>query len=148
MVIFQSKLSTFWHLPSRTKELFLKAVIISAIVKITLVFLPFKIVLKWLGKQNVESETSSDPNSEDLRAEVRRALSLCERYTFWKTECYTLSLTGKLLLKRYNLPSTLYIGFRKSEKGIYKGHAWLRSYDTVLIGRIESGEFKVQSFFT
>ncbi len=147
-MIFHSKFSTFWQLSTLTKKLFFKAVIISAIVKITLVFFPFKIVLKWLGKQNVESDTAPNSNSAYLRAELKRALTLCERYTFWKTECYTMALTGKLILKSCNLPSTLYIGFRKGEKGTFEGHAWLRSYDTILVGGIESAEFKVQYFFS
>ena len=148
MIAFYQKLCTFWNISPRIKKLFFKAVFISAIVKITLVFLPFKVVLKWLGRQNEESDKVSNHDSECIRAEVQRALALCERYNFWKTECYTLALTGKLLLKDYKLPSTLYIGFHKSENGIFEGHAWLRSYDTVLVGGINSDQFKVQSFFT
>ena len=148
MIAFYRKLCSFWNLSFRTKKLFFKAVYISALVKTTLVFLPFKVVLSWLGKQNTESDRESHPGSEYIRVEIKRALALCGMYTFWKTECYTLALTGKLILKSYKLPSTLYIGFRKNEKGIFEGHAWLRSYDTILIGGIVNGDFKVLSFFT
>ena len=145
---FYRKLYTFWNLSFRIKKLFFKAVFVSAIVKFTLVFLPFKIVLKWLGKKNIESPKDIHPDSEFIRSEIKRALALCDRHTFWKTECYTLALTGKIILKIYNISSTLYIGFCKNEKGIFEGHAWLRSYDTILVGGIESDKFKVQSFFT
>ena len=142
------KLNTFWKLSHRTKILFFKAVFISAFVKFALVFLPFRVVLKWLGRINSESDLIINQEFEDIRNDIKRALALCERYTFWKTECYTLALTGKLLLKNYRIPSTLYIGFRKSEIGKYEGHAWLRSYDTVIAGEVISYQFEVQSFFT
>ena len=142
------KLKTFFSLSFNTKWLLCKAIILSLIVKIVLVLFPFKLVLNWLGKINVESEKKADPLSEIIRTEIKTALALCNRYTFWKTECYTLSLTGKLLLKRYSLPSTIYIGFYKNEDGTYKGHAWLRSYDMIMAGDKEIDKFTVQSFFT
>ena len=148
MRAFYRKLSTFWQLSRRTKKLFFKAVLISVVVKITLVFLPFKIVLKWLGKLNEESAAEAHPDSSEIRTELKRALAMCEKYTFWKTECYTVAITGKLILKGYNLPSTLYIGFNKNEGRVYKGHAWLRSYDMILTGGNSINQFKVQSFFT
>lgn len=142
------KLKTFFSLSFNTKWLLCKAIILSLIVKIVLVLFPFKIVLNWLGKINVEGEKKADPVSEIIRTEMKTALALCNRYTLWKTECYTLALTGKLLLKQYNLPSTIYIGFYKNEGGTYKGHAWLRSYDIIMTGDKEIEKFTVQSFFT
>ena len=128
--------------------LFFKAVFISAFVKFALVFLPFRVVLKWLGRVNSECELSIDQEFANIRSEVKRALAMCERYTFWKTECYTLALTGKLLLKSHRIPSTLYIGFRKGDLGEYEGHAWLRSYDTIIVGISDFEKFYIQSFFS
>jgi hypothetical protein len=142
------KLKTFLSLSARVKWLLLKAIIISGIVKVTLVFRPFKKVLKWLGKPNIESENISHPESVLTRTEIKTAIGLCNRYTFWKTECYTQALTCKLLLKQYNLPSTIYIGFNKDEADNYKGHAWLRCYDMILTGGSEMDKYTVQSFFT
>lgn len=142
------KLKTFTSLSSRVKWLLLKAIIISGIVKITLVFRPFNKVLNWLGKINMESDISPHPESLILRTDVKTAIGLCDKYTLWKTECYTRALTCKLLLKHFNLPSTIYIGFYKDEKGNYNGHAWLRSYDMILTGASEKDKFVVQSYFS
>jgi hypothetical protein len=147
-VSIYKKLKTFSSLSGRIKWLLFKAIIISAIVKITLVFRPFKKVLNWLGKINIESDKTSNPESIIIRTDIKTTMMLCNKYTFWKTECYTQALTCKLLLKKYNLPSTLYIGFYKDEVGNYKGHAWLRSYDMILVGGSELDMFTVQSFFT
>ena len=110
--------------------------------------MPFKLVLKWLGKINTESDNYAHLQSLIIRKEIKTAVTLCDKYVFWKTECYTQALTGKLLLKKYHLPSTIYIGFYKDEQGSYKGHAWLRSYDMIVTGNKEINKFIVQSFFT
>lgn len=142
------KIETFTSLCYTIKWLFFKAIIFSLIAKITLVFRPFKKVSGWLGKINVESPQGSNPESVRIRTDIKTAMMLSNKYTFWKTECYTQALTCKLLLKKYNLPSTIYIGFYKDEAGKYKGHAWLRSYDMVLTGNKDITKFKVQSFFS
>ncbi len=142
------KLKTFFTISGRIKWLLFKAVFISAIVRITLYFLPFKIILNWLGNINIESDNSPHSQSLHKRKEIKTAIAVCDKYVFWKTGCYTQAVTCKLLLKQNNLPSTVYIGFYKDEQGKYIGHAWLRSYDTILTGNGEIDRFTVQSFFT
>jgi len=141
------KLKSFFLLSSRVKWLLFKAILISGVVRLTLSFLSFKIILKWLGKINVESESLPHPPSLNIRKDIQRAIALCDKYVFWKTECYTQSLTCKLLLKKYHLSSTVYIGFYKDEHGNYKGHAWLRSYDMVITGGTDIDKYIVQTFF-
>lgn len=142
-----SKIRTFIHLPLRTKSLFIEALFISLWVKLSLKFLPFKRVLDWLGVAQEESDANADTQTWETRQQVRTALVLCNKYAFWPTECYTLSLTGKLLLKRRKIASTLYIGFKR-EGGNIKGHAWLRANDTYISGYKESRDFWVHSRFS
>lgn len=146
--MLSKKFKTFFELSGTTRWLICKAVVISAFVKFSLVFLPFKVVLKWLGKINVESDENSNPDSIQTRTNIKTAIEICKRYTFWKTKCFTLAVTCKLLLTKYNLPSTVYIGFYKDKAGKYSGHAWLRSYDMILTGDNEINKFTVQSFFS
>ncbi len=146
--MLSKKFKTFLALSGTTKWLICKAVVISAFVKFALSFLPFKVVLKWLGKINVESDENSNPDSIETRTNIKTAIEICKRYTFWKNKCFTLAVTCKLLLTKYNLPSTVYIGFYKDEAGKYKGHAWLRSYDMILTGDNEINKFTIQSFFS
>lgn len=145
---FVSKIKTFFAYPGAVKWLFAEAVFTSAWVKLSLKFFPFKRVMGWLGKHSTETASEANADTLLLRNHVKGALILCNKYTFWRTECYTLSLTGKLLLKRRNIKSTLYIGFQKEETGKIKGHAWLRANDTYISGYRESIGFTVQSFFS
>lgn len=142
------KLNTFIKLPFSTKALFVEALITSAWVKISLSFFPFRKVIGWLGSAQEESAKDEDSKTFATRKQIAQVLNLCNRYTFWTTECYTISLTGKLLLRRRKINSTLYIGFIKNEDGIYKGHAWLRANNTYIYGYRESLSFEIHSMFS
>ncbi len=143
-----SKLQSFSRTDREVKFLFIRAYFLSAIVKFTLVFLTFKKILKWQGDANIESPLHADQDSLKYRKSIQSAIRLCDKYTFWKTECYTQALTAKILLKRKRIPSTVYIGFLKNNEGTYEGHAWLRSYDMIITGAVEKNLFHVHSFYS
>jgi hypothetical protein len=142
------KLDTFLKLPKGTRWLFAEAFVTSAGVKICLVFFPFRHVLRWMGAANIESRNAPDEASLAVRKNVKSALELCCKYTPWRTECYTMALTGKLLLKHRNISSTLYLGFIKDGEGKHKGHAWLRAYDTYIAGYKASAGYPVNFTFS
>jgi len=136
------------NLPAADKLLFIEAVFTSAYVRFTLCFLSFKKVLNWLGKAN-ESMKNDDFLSTESINKTEMAVRRCNKYTPWKTECYTQALTGKILLKRRHINSTLYIGLMKDENACYKGHAWLKVNDFFVTGynkRLQ--QFQVHSFFS
>ena len=142
------KIHSFSSTAKAVKILFFKAYFLSGLVKFTLIFLPFKKVLRWKGKVNVESPTHPDEASLSFRKSLQSAMLLCDKYTIWKTECYTRALTAKILLNNHGLPATIYIGFGKNTNGEYKGHAWLRSYDRVITGGEEMNNFAIHTFYT
>lgn len=132
------KLDTFKKLSPATKRLFAEALVTSAWVKLCLLFFPFKRVLGWMGNPHVESDPLPDEGTLQTRKEVKAALQLCKKYALWPTECYTTALTGKILLRRRHIASTIYIGFMKDDSGKYKGHAWLRANEIYISGYRES----------
>jgi len=142
------KLDTFLRLPKGTRRLFAEALITSAMVKFCLLLFPFRYVLHWMGTAQAESGQMPDEASLLVRKNIKSALQLCCKYTPWRTECYTLALTGKLLLKRRNISSTLYLGFIKDGDGKRKGHAWLRACDTYIAGYKESVDYPVNFTFS
>ena len=146
--MLKRKLSTFFHQPNDVKLLFARAIITSAIVKSALVFIPFSKIKHVLGNPNIESKTECSEETAIYLRKVQTALRLCNKYTPWETECYTLALTGKILLKRKNIISTLYFGFRKNKKDEYEGHAWLRSGSVIISGNKNLPTYQIQSYFT
>ena len=142
------KWDSFRRTSPTARRLFYRAWFLSGIVRFSLRFLPFSKVLAWKGDVGVESPGHSHPESLEQRLALKRALVLCDRYTPWGTECYTRALTGKILLNRAGLPATVYIGFRKTPEGAYEGHAWLRSYDSLLSGGEQIDRYTVHSCYT
>jgi len=146
---FVRKINTFRHSSRADKLLFLETVVTSAFVRFALSFLPFKKVREWLGSSNPVS-IPHDPDVDLLTIQkVKTAIHLCNRYTFWKTECYTQSLTAKILLRRRNIDSILFIGFQKDENGKYKGHAWLKVHEIFVTGFLSNLEdYQVNASFS
>jgi hypothetical protein len=143
-----SKIKTLTALPIKTKLLFIEALFTSGWVKFCLTIFPFNSVVRWLGTTNTESSIEADNESLVLRRQIKTAIDLCRKYAPWRTECYTMSLTGRIMLTRRKLPSTLYVGFMKDEEGKYKGHAWLRANDLYISGLKESRGFTVNFRFS
>ena len=135
-------------MPGGNKLLFAEALFTSAYVRFTLSFLPFKFVKRWLGKTNERPEVELTPEQLLQIKKTYHTLKLCNKYAFWKTECYTMALTGKILLKRRRIPSTLYIGWKKNNDK-YEGHAWLKTAnDAVISGNMDLTQFHVNAFFS
>lgn len=135
-------------MPKGNKLLFAEALITSAYVRFTLSFLPFKIVKGWLGKTNIRPDVELSSAQILQIKKTYHTLKLCDKYAFWKTECYTLALTGKILLRRRDIPSTLYIGWKKNNDK-YEGHAWLKTAnDAVISGNMDLTQFQVNAFFS
>jgi hypothetical protein len=133
---------------SRSVLLFAEAMFTSAYVRFSLSFLPFKTVMKWLGSTAVaELYEEHAARIDDIR-NVQAALARCHNYALWKTECYTLALTGKIMLRRRHINSTLYIGFRKDENNKLCGHAWLTSANLCITGNTDISQFSVHSVFS
>lgn len=147
-MFLDKKIKSFASIHKEVKLLFFKAYLLSAVVKLGLIFFPFKVVLNWQGKINAETPDTTDDLSFLFRKNLKSAIALCDKYTIWKTECYTQALTAKILLNRNNIPGTIYIGFKKDENGKYEGHAWLRSYDLIITGGAKMDNYIVHSFYS
>jgi hypothetical protein len=142
------KIANFVRMPWAIKCFFAEALLISAYVKATLLFLPFSRVAIWLGS-NSQLPTEMPNNLQvNIVKQIRIAIKLCDKYAPWPTECYTRSLTAKLMLKRKNLKSTLFFGFSKDDDGQTIGHAWLKCSGILVTGFCDFSKYKVHSSFS
>ena len=142
------KSRTFSRIPGSKKFLFAEAFFTSLMVKTTLVFLPFRIVVKWLGSSQSELLAPKPESNTEIITGIRLIIKMCDKNVPWKTECYTNALTAKIMLKRRKLVSTLYFGFYKDNSGKLIGHAWLQSSGIIVSGFCNFSKFQVHSVFS
>ena len=135
-------------MPWATKCLFAEAIFTSAYVKALLLFFPFRKITPWLGSVQSQNAAVPVPGKMHLVNKIKFAVKLCDKYTPWPTECYTRSLTAKIMLKRRKLTSILYFGFRKDEQGKLKGHSWLQCAGTTVTGFCDFSKYQVHSSFS
>jgi hypothetical protein len=142
------KTKNFVLMPLSSKFLFAEAIFTSAYVKILLLFFPFRRVTPWLGTVQTQNTVPPLSGKLDLVNKIKTAIKLCDKYTPWPTECYTRSLTAKIMLKRRKLGSVLYFGFRRDEQGGLKGHSWLQCSGTVVTGFCDFSKYQIHSSFS
>jgi hypothetical protein len=142
------KIKSFVSIPWATKCLFAEAIITSAYVKAILLFFPFRQVANRLGALHTQSTDEILTQEQGIVKEVKFAIKLCDRYTPWPTECYTRSLTAKIMLKRRKLASILYFGFRKDDSGTLTGHSWLKCSGMIVTGFCDFSQYQVHSSFS
>lgn len=138
------KIRSFFRLPNTEKWLILELLATLFIVEITLRFLPFKIVMKWLGNTQYLGKHQLNELTPELR-QIRYSLRRLGHYLPF-IKCYNKALTARILLRRRGYASTLYIGFKK-ENGKLKGHAWLTSSTQMVIGGRLHKDYQVTSEF-
>ena len=102
-------------------------------MKLTILIVPFKRIAGRIGK--VHAETSLEPLVSDGIQHVEQSIRRASRYTFHQSKCYDQALTGKLMLQRRGLASTLYFGLAKDSTNLLKAHAWVRCGNRIITGR-------------
>lgn len=145
--ILVRKATSFASFSGREKALFFEAIVTAFYVKITLLLLPFTRVARWLGQPKLDAIDETTVEGANTAKKIKFALQLCERYTPWRLECYTLAVTGKILLNRRKEKGILYFGFCKSSDGKLKGHAWLKRSGVIVSGGSNYLDFHIHSAF-
>ena len=127
-----------------------EALVVSAIVRIVIKFFAASVRLHWMGKPVDLQHQMSDPNADQLTTlrAVKLALTRCDRYVPWNTECYTQALTARIMLRRRQIPMLLYVGFKKQEDGPLQGHAWTSCGSYILTGyRADLSSYSINGCF-
>jgi hypothetical protein len=112
---------------------FIEAWILLHAMKLAILILPFKRIASRIGK--VHSETSLELVISDGVPNVEQAIRRASRFTIHQSKCYDQALTGKLMLQRRGLSSTLYFGLAKDTTNLLKAHAWVRCGNRIITGR-------------
>jgi hypothetical protein len=112
--------------------------------KLLILFFPFRSIAARLGQS--QFETSSQAIEKKYWLDVEVAINRASRFTLHKSKCYDQALTGKQMLKRRGVFSTLYFGLSKAEDGL-SAHAWVRAGDRIVTGRAVVAQFTPVAWF-
>ena len=129
-------------LPLRWQLLLLETLVLLAAARATAVFFPFKRFANRLGQLNHETPPDICERDNQVAADVARAVAMISPHTVWCSNCFAQAIAGKIMLKRRQIPSTLYLGLKKSGPKM-EAHAWLRAGDTTVCGGGQVEEYSV-----
>lgn len=142
-------LKKFFKLPFKEKTMLVEAFYWLVVTRFVILLFPFRKIAPMLGKHMKETEKEFQSQSTEILLQINRSIRRTSRYCPWESNCLVQSITGKMMLKRRKIPSTLYLGIARDgekESGL-KAHAWLRSGKHILTGNKGLKQFTVVSTF-
>ena len=101
----------------------------------------FKRYLNWLD--NPKNSIDSDEITRQVFYTIRKV----DKYAFWTTTCYTQAIAARLILKRNNIQSKIYLGMTKDENGNLLAHAWTKVGDKIITGAGNLEKYKILYVF-
>jgi hypothetical protein len=78
---------------------------------------------------------------------VRFVLKILTKYIPWEFMCRHQAWLASILLKKYQVPYTVYVGFKKNDFGKIEGHAWTIARNIMVSGFCDPKEYTVQSTY-
>ncbi len=139
-----------WNRRSREERLLLlEAFALLGMARLMVLLTPFRFLARTLGKHMAETPAAVDSASSRSANLVGQAVRSAAGNTPWQSVCLPQAVTGQWMLKRRNIPATLYLGVKKSPESPDKlaAHAWLRCGGKILTGAEGHRQFTVVSTF-
>ena len=138
---------------NRHKSLTIMAYIYSAVFRMCILFLKPDKFRRFWGEEGKESKEDLEMDGEKKRMAYRyvRWVAFTVEHTCsktkWESKCLVRALTAQKLLRKKQLPSTLYLGCR-TEEGKMVAHAWLRCGRAYVTGGDGKGYAVVDRFYS
>jgi hypothetical protein len=127
------RLAKFVRFPWRDKLLFFEAWLRLGWARFSILTVPFpKLVTSWGAP--LHETFREEPRDRALVGRVKWAISTASRYTPWKSNCLPQAMSGKRMLQKRGLRSTLYLGLLRERSGNVAAHAWLRCGNVFVTG--------------
>jgi len=126
-----NKINSFYKLSSEKKSLFIKSLILTIFIRLSLTLLSFPRVKK------ISKRISKPNNNQKDTASIKDIVWSVQAVSPYvpKATCLTQAITAQILLSRYNHRSNLKIGVIKAEE--FEAHAWLEIDDKIVLGQSE-----------
>ncbi|MFN5376767.1 MAG: lasso peptide biosynthesis B2 protein [Chitinophagaceae bacterium] len=111
---------------------FFEAWLFLNIAKLMILFFPFKKIAGKIGVPQFETEHENQTN--ETVVEVQIAVRRGVKFVFFSSKCYDQALASTFMLKRRNIPSTIYFGLNKFDRQL-SAHAWVRCNRVIVSGK-------------
>ncbi len=135
-----------FYISSTERKLFFEAWFISFYIRTILIILPFKQYSQKLGVRSRITRTEKDIDFQ-LIFEIVHAIKRAVKYSLWRNKCLEQAITAKKMLKKRNIPSTIYFGVRKPGDKL-EAHAWLKVGERFVVGERNHETFTVVAYYT
>lgn len=142
------RIRQFVRLSGVEQRLFIVILFLTAVIRLALLFLPFRWLRPILGTSMKESQMEVDQDSRNKAQQIGIMVERVSRHTPWKSKCLVQALAGKFLLRWQGITNTLYLGVGKDECNALIAHAWLRCGNMILTGGRGREQFTVVGHFT
>jgi len=122
-----------------------------AVAHVAIHVLPFRWIASRLGNIGEPSSDTQLIEEQQRQAQlVGWAVTVLARHYPMDAKCLAQAVTGKWMLRRRSLPSTLYLGVNRVHGGEkwLEAHAWLRCGGEFVTGEPQHERFKVLATFT
>ncbi|NEO14256.1 MAG: lasso peptide biosynthesis B2 protein [Moorea sp. SIO4G2] len=127
------QLRKFLSLTHTERQLFIKAFVLLALVRLGMWLLPFKTLQRLLAiisQGNAVGLRRYSPTTDQIVEAVNR--SSC--YLPGNPKCLARALTTQTLMSQCRYSAELRIGVAKGEQGQFEAHAWVESQGQIVIG--------------
>ncbi|MDG5766316.1 lasso peptide biosynthesis B2 protein [Balneolales bacterium ANBcel1] len=129
--------SQFLRKPFAEQRIYAEALLLTAIFRFMILFLPFRVLLRFLGKTvAVEDNGHGSAAISPEVLPVIRAVKAVSRRVPWDSKCLVQASAGKIMLRRRGIAGIIHLGVRRdlTRSKAMKPHAWLTSDGQVLLG--------------
>jgi hypothetical protein len=103
-----------------------------------ILFIPFRWYIALFKDRRKQHDSISDEKILLIRIALLRGLN----YLPWKGKCLAQALAGKLLLKKFRMPGTIFFGVMKVNDKM-KAHAWLISGTQFICGKKSHKQYTI-----
>jgi hypothetical protein len=115
-------------LPKQKKNLILKSVFLTFLIRLSLYFFNFSKIDRYAKKIHKSNKKNS---IEDVLWSVKTASNIVPG-----TTCLTTAMTGHILLSIYNYSSYIRLGVKNEDK--FEAHAWLEINNKIVLGELDT----------
>jgi len=137
----------FFKKPPADRILYMEATFWLGISRLAILILPFRWIAPFLGQHMASSDENDKSSGRQAVIPVSRAILNMSRHLPWECKCLAQAISGKMMLQRRQISSTLYLGVSKKEDGDLYAHAWLRAGNIIILGGGGLERFAVVSTF-